>query len=260
MHIHTLIFTYKHIHAYIYIYTYMFTYIYIRSTTPPPHHRGGGEHSSCISIPIPTTNYYSLLLTTTNPPPPYPPTGGAGNIAPVYPYSFLLLTTTHYYHLLLPTHPPGGAGNIAPVYPYPFLLLTITNPPHPPTHPKGGGGEHSSCISIPAWDWTLEALHLLNLLHLFACVLPQPSVVRSYRVALAATPVSPSCTSRTCRFQFSSSISWISCRSVPLLASPLLLTFRTLQCKASMRMFGASSERVGRSWGHCLRLALMLPA
>jgi hypothetical protein len=25
-------------------------------------------------------------------------------------------------------------------------------------------------------------------------------------------------------------------------------------------MFGASSERVGRSWGHCLRLALMLPA
>ena len=40
-----------------------------------------------------------------------------------------------------PHHTTGGAGNIAPVYPYPFLLLTT------PTH--RGGGEHSSCISIP---------------------------------------------------------------------------------------------------------------
>ena len=57
-------------------------------------------------------------------PHPHHTTGGAGNIAPEYPYPFLLLTTTHYY-----------------------ILLTTTNPPHPlPTH---RGGEHSSCISIP---------------------------------------------------------------------------------------------------------------
>ena len=75
----------------------MFTYIYIYAVPHPHHTTGGGEHSSCLSIPIPTTNYYSLLLTTTNPPhPPTNPQDGAGNIAPVYPYPFLLLTTNYY--------------------------------------------------------------------------------------------------------------------------------------------------------------------
>ena len=70
----------KHIFICIYIYKDMYIYIH---AVPHPHHT----------------------------------TGGAGNIAPVYPYPFLLLTTTHYY-----------------------ILLTTTNPPTPlPTH-RGGRG------------------------------------------------------------------------------------------------------------------------
>ena len=91
---HTYIYIYAHTYIYIYIHIsiYVYIYIYIRSTTPPPHHRG------------------------------------AGNIAPVYPYPFLLLTSTNYYYPPNPpTHPQGEAGNIAPVYPYPFLLLTTTH-------------------------------------------------------------------------------------------------------------------------------------
>ena len=80
-----------------YIYIYIYLYIYL-----------------CIYI---YTQYHT----------PTTPQGGLGNIAPVYPYPFLLLTTIHYYSL---------------------LLLTTTNPPNPlPTH--RGGGEHSSRISIP---------------------------------------------------------------------------------------------------------------
>ena len=54
------IYTYIHIFTYIYMHVYNYIYIY---AVPHPHHA----------------------------------TGGAGNIAPVYPYPSLLLTTTNYY-------------------------------------------------------------------------------------------------------------------------------------------------------------------
>ena len=53
-------YTYTYKHIYIYIYNYIILYIY---AVPHPHHT----------------------------------TGGAGNIAPVYPYPSLLLTTTNHY-------------------------------------------------------------------------------------------------------------------------------------------------------------------
>ena len=106
---HTHIYIYMHIHIYIYIYTYIHIsiYIYIRSTTPPPHHRGGRGTSL---LYIHTPSYYEHLLTTTIPHnPPTHPQGEAGNIAPVYPYPFLLLTTTHYYGTRVTFAPERGS-------------------------------------------------------------------------------------------------------------------------------------------------------
>ena len=101
------------------------------------------------------------------------------------------------------------------------------------------------------------ALHLL--LHIFASVLPQPSVIRSHSVALAALLVADSCpwTSLSCRFPSSSSSFWSSCRWHPRLALLLLLTFQMFPRKASVSMFRPSSGRVCKSCGHYLSLALM---
>ena len=113
---HTYIHTFTHTHIYIYIYTHTYLHIYI---------------------------YIYIYISR-----PHPPTGGgAGNIAPVYPYPFLLLTTNYYslqltnnnnnnyYYYYPPTHPQGGehTHSFIPIYPYPLggdlggcIIYTLT--------------------------------------------------------------------------------------------------------------------------------------
>ena len=98
--------------------------------------------------------YINVYIYTYAVPHPHHTTGGAGNIAPVYPYPSLLLTTTNSYQpppTPLPTHRGGGEHSscisiLIPTTNCYSLLLTTTNPPTP-YPPTGGGGEH--CIPIP---------------------------------------------------------------------------------------------------------------